>query len=1189
MRFLELNLAAFGPFTDTVIDLSGGSSGLHVIYGPNEAGKSTTLRAIHATLYGFPHTSKDNHLHGKPLVGAMLQRSDGQKISFMRRKGRKNTLLNPDSDTAYPEGMLESFLKGVDASTFQRVFGIDHDELQRGGNELRLLRGLLGDSLFAASLGGGSLARVLADLESEATDLFAARKKTSKIRAARMEYDQALKDKKEASIPFSRWRQLQEALDQAVMEMREIVTNLNSLRAQESRLERIRASVGLLAQRRHLREELAELGHIRVLPHDYSAEERSGIQGELARLNAQIESLQQELDGPDGLRQQRSRIVVDDAVLEQVEVVHDLQKRLGAHLKAARDRDVLRVRHHEQTEQAKRIAQDLGIAVQREDLAVLRMTQEQRIAILNLVSQEQTIRSQPSELLDRQREIERAIAANGNELDQLGQSRDTSEVALVCRQIRRAGDLQSDCQKLQQSVTVSQRNAERELHKIGLWEGSLSECIQLCVPLSETIDRFDERYVQLQQEKGQLDTNLQTTVAELSEITETISALQQAYSVPNEVDLRQARDDRDSIWKQLHEILVDSVEIAEVAASRIDPPHDSTKSRPNLQTMSVDISESIASFEYAISRADDIADRLRREAQRVEKLSHLQAREANLEQQQECQQQAIEDYHHLMEEYLNDWKRQWRTCGIEQPLFPREMRSWLSRHQEVCRLFYEMEQQQTHWENVQEKIGDSQKKLVCALKGLNESSSNSNDLHLLLSKAEKLIEREEKKERRREQLRKDNDALRKELHSLRDSHQQADERLKDWLIHWQRAMELIECSAKSTGVQANERLTSIDQMMVYLDDAEKIGVRIEQIDDDSDDFENRIFNLVKQISPDLMNVSAVTAAGQLQQKCQLARDASNRAARLDESSERVQAELVTASDDRDKLVRRLAQLCQIANVDRVEQLSTAEESSMAYVARHEKLQSIEQQLLDLSGGQTIEQMVCEARDQDVDNLPAQLEDVAGRVQQLERQRDEAAARVRELENESQAADSRTRVVEADERALGILGRIHRDVRQYVKLRMAAALLRQQIERHRAANQDPILAQAGELFSRITIREFSELKTDYDINDQPLIKGKRHNGELLAVDAMSSGTRDQLYLALRLAYLQKQLADREPMPFVADDILVHFDDDRASASLEILAELSHSTQIILFTHHRRIVELAEQNINEQTRFIRQLMV
>jgi len=56
MKILELALHAFGPFTDAVLDLSAGREGLHLIYGPNEAGKSSALRALRQDSSGSPRS-----------------------------------------------------------------------------------------------------------------------------------------------------------------------------------------------------------------------------------------------------------------------------------------------------------------------------------------------------------------------------------------------------------------------------------------------------------------------------------------------------------------------------------------------------------------------------------------------------------------------------------------------------------------------------------------------------------------------------------------------------------------------------------------------------------------------------------------------------------------------------------------------------------------------------------------------------------------------------------------------------------------------------------------------------------------------------------------------------------------------------------------------------------------------------
>jgi len=105
----------------------------------------------------------------------------------------------------------------------------------------------------------------------------------------------------------------------------------------------------------------------------------------------------------------------------------------------------------------------------------------------------------------------------------------------------------------------------------------------------------------------------------------------------------------------------------------------------------------------------------------------------------------------------------------------------------------------------------------------------------------------------------------------------------------------------------------------------------------------------------------------------------------------------------------------------------------------------------------------------------------------------------------------------------------------------------------------------------------------------VLVGVRPGGkQLVRVEGMSDGTVDQLYLALRLASLYAYLRNNEPMPFIVDDILIRFDNERAVilirfdneravAALKILAGLSKETQVIFFTHHSHLVGLAEESL------------
>jgi uncharacterized protein YhaN len=159
--------------------------------------------------------------------------------------------------------------------------------------------------------------------------------------------------------------------------------------------------------------------------------------------------------------------------------------------------------------------------------------------------------------------------------------------------------------------------------------------------------------------------------------------------------------------------------------------------------------------------------------------------------------------------------------------------------------------------------------------------------------------------------------------------------------------------------------------------------------------------------------------------------------------------------------------------------------------------------------------------------------------------------------------------------------------RFARIKVAAAVLAREIERYRQENQGPILTRASALFARLTLGSFSGLKTDYGDKDEPILLGVRASGGDVKVAEMSDGTRDQLYLALYLATLERFARGGDPMPLIVDDVLIHFDDDRARAALEVLGELSEHTQVLFFTHHARLVELAREAIPGEKLFVREL--
>ena len=138
MRFRRFDLIRFGRFTETSFHLPVGSRDLHIVFGANEAGKSTALTAIEDLLFGIPMRSPYNFLHeyDAMLIGAVLENGT-DRLEFRRRKGTKSTVLGPDGfSLAGDEATLAPFLGGADRPFFERMFNLGHRRLVEGGREI---------------------------------------------------------------------------------------------------------------------------------------------------------------------------------------------------------------------------------------------------------------------------------------------------------------------------------------------------------------------------------------------------------------------------------------------------------------------------------------------------------------------------------------------------------------------------------------------------------------------------------------------------------------------------------------------------------------------------------------------------------------------------------------------------------------------------------------------------------------------------------------------------------------------------------------------------------------------------------------------------------------------------------------------------------------------------------------------
>ncbi|MDP6960054.1 MAG: hypothetical protein QF595_00870 [Dehalococcoidia bacterium] len=273
-------------------------------------------------------------------------------------------------------------------------------------------------------------------------------------------------------------------------------------------------------------------------------------------------------------------------------------------------------------------------------------------------------------------------------------------------------------------------------------------------------------------------------------------------------------------------------------------------------------------------------------------------------------------------------------------------------------------------------------------------------------------------------------------------------------------------------------------------------------------------------------------------------------------------------------VELLACLKEQAGVETDDDLESAGANSRQKRELQQKLEMLEQELSRNEDGLSIEELEKEASESEIDAIRGRLEIISSELKDRRTDRDALRDQRQTLQNEITAKDGNAAAATASEGAEQELSTMASGVEQYLRLQFAALILEQRIEDYRKKNQAPVLARAGDLFSKLTLGFYANLRDELDDSGKPILRGVRPDNEEVSIDGMSDGTRDQLYLALRIATLEQHLRKGEPMPFVVDDFLIGFDDNRTSVCLEVLAELAASTQVLLFTHHRRVLELAD---------------
>lgn len=1148
MKINALEFKAFGPFTDQTLRFASALPGLHVVHGRNEAGKSSALRALDALLFGFPHRSADNFVHpyNQLLVGGCLESAGGEFLHFYRRKKARNDLFDAQDKPLPPEALLP-FLHGLGRELFVGMYGITHETLVRGGQDILDEHGEVGRTLFAAGAGFASLRDVLKGLEVEAGALFRPRAPTAEINQALNRYVDLQKRMREVSLSGQEWRKHRDDLREAQSRLDAFNVRRLELEQRITQLERLRQAMPLLGQRSMLRTALADLGDVVELPVDFSrrraaAEERSrGVRERLDAVQGRLERLRRLGEGEGS-----GRLVVD-----RTGEIESLHRRLGAYCKAQEDLPVREGQRVAWKSEAAGLLRRIRADVSITEVEALRPALCKRRTVQSLGQKREAVLLDVRQARVRLADVERERDVRLRELETLRPAADVDPLRDALASARRVGDVDKEVAEGRAALRLLDTRGAEELDRLGLWPGNLEQTVRACVPLPEEVERFEREYRRMDEDLRRLERDRERVEAELEGLVRDLHGIEHAGDVPSERDVEDCRLHRERGWQLLRRQWVDG----EAVESEI---RDYTGGQ-----------ELPLVYEQAVGRADRTADRLYREADRVRRHAVLAAGKESATEKLVALRENIAAISDQRAKCDRGWLELWRPVGIV-PRSPEVMRAWLAGFERVRMLAVERKR-------LAHALGERQERRAglrgALLEHLGENVVSGAELAPVLARAELAEESARKAEAVRETLSRRLEDLDLAREKAREDVDRAERDWAAWNESWSALMVTLGVSEQSVPAEVEDYLDVLQSCFSVLDKAEEVRKRCVGMERDMEVFAADVRLVAGVLLPDDGRLEIPALVERLKQTLAQAQHEQAVARQREEEITQLDREALELCAAVEGLERELTELRVMSGASDNAGMARAEQRSAQYQTLRGKLADVEEHLARIGQGQSLEELAALAGEQDGDALPGGIEALKGEVALVDREIRALSERVGQEKNELARMDGNGSAAVLHEESQNVLASLARMAGRYTRLKVAAFVLGREIERYRETHQDPLLGAASRIFSRLTLELFTGLRVELDEGDRPVLTGVRANGQRVAVEGMSSGTRDQLYLSLRLAGLELRSLRAETLPFIVDDVLINFDEFRSRATLRVLADMAAHTQIILFTHQQSVADMA----------------
>jgi uncharacterized protein YhaN len=1155
MRIRRLELLRYGKFTDYRAEFPSNGLDLHLVIGANEAGKTTTRSALTELLFGVDSRTTYAFLHdyNNLRIGAELQQGS-DTLTVRRKKGNKNTLLDV-SDRPIQESVLSTFLGNVHREAFLRMFSLDHESLVEGAKELLSAKDDVGRMLFQASGGLHRLGELRRDLEIEADRLWAPRR--SKDRAYYVAFDSFQSTSIELENHVVRVKDFREA-ESRVNVTQEAVTKCateqDDIRREIARLERIKRTLPGLLRLRNVARELSEFDNVPLLPENAprllqdAQTELVRNQDELKRLNEKLNVFQQRLES---LSPNSSIIKNEREISHLANLRHELRRFPDDVAKRRAEVQLL----HTQVED---LVQELGWPRATTDAIKSRLPKVIELeAIDQLLSLNDrhlfAVRSAMDALEKHKFELAELIVARDTLVDQNASARLREAVELA----RQLGDVDARRQDLSVPADLSKKRLIAALSQLSPWQGDLASLRAVVPPSEEELDTLVHLFEhhQKDEDSNRSDATRDSLKLKSLRLSETQVFRDSTPVTREQIEL--ARSARDHQWQQVRQVVLSEIEAPE---------------RPF---------DLVRTYEESSARTDELTDRRFSSASASTELQRIRCEIEQLElacEHTRNRNTELALHKKLLVEKLKLLSPDPRM-GFEHPS---QLRKWFVLRADVLIIGETAERERLQLQQFERQVTDVFLELRRAIEestngqGVSESSTPKS----LLRTATEYITQCDVARARRATLLEQIEKLERVQPELNHALERAESEKKSWQNAYNNALLAIGISRDANPQVAKTALNFIREISTKLAKAAAIErERIDTMQRDLDQFGRSTDTLTGALGIQFSDISPFQKVEHLVERLALERQVERERSALEKQVQEIVQQIAEAEHRRSDANSMLMPLYGIAGVDDIASLGQLVERSNRRRELLRDRRQIEIALLESGDGLPIDALENDAAHVDVTNLELALNALQKTSSELSLKRKDLEVAQSDAQRALKAiaggADAAVAATRRNESVASMADSIER----FVRLRTMSVLLKWAMERFRREKQGPLLSRASELFSILTLERFSGLTVESNNDDHPQLLGVRCNGTILGLEAMSTGTADQLYLALRLAALDLHLDEAITLPFIVDDLFVHFDDDRSAAAFRVLSKLAQRTQVLFFTHHEHLVDVAKRALGE----------